>query len=368
MVIASVPRVAAISLVALLMAACGTSTPATQTSKWKIALMSATGTLQDHNFSQYSWEGAKKGAADIGANAPATVVPKDSTDYDKDIQNFIDAGYNLIVTVAFDEGTATTKAAKANPNVHFIGVDQSPICVDPQGNPDSTFACKGDAAKLLPNYTSLYFQEDQPGYLAGMVAASISKTGVVGGVGGITVVPPVVRYLQGYELGAKSINPNIKVQISYVTTSDFTKAFNDPVAGKVLGAQLISQAHADVLFQVAGKTGNGVLDAACAGNVHAIGVDVDQFISYPSADACIVTSAEKHLTNAVEQAIKALDGGTIKPGDNLFNAANDGIGLSPFHDKSNLISADLQAKLTAAIAAMKAGTLTTCPAKCGQYP
>src|SRR6202022_4515195 len=157
-----------------------------------------------------------------------------------------------------------------------------------------------------------------------MVAASISKTGVVGGVGGITVIPPVVRYLQGYELGAKSINPNITAKVVYVTTSDFTKAFNDPVAGKVLGSQLVTQAHADVLFQVAGKTGNGVLDAACAGNVYAIGVDVDQFLSYPSADPCLVTSAEKHLTNAVEQAVIGVDKGTAKPGNYQFNAANDG--------------------------------------------
>src|SRR3979409_1875723 len=123
MVIASLPRVAAVSLVALAIVACGTSSTPTPTSKWKIALMSATGTLQDHNFSQYSWEGAKKGAADIGAKAPATVVPKDSTDYAKDIQTFVDAGYNLIITVAFDEGVATTKAAKANPSINFIGVD-----------------------------------------------------------------------------------------------------------------------------------------------------------------------------------------------------------------------------------------------------
>ncbi len=364
--IKSLPGVAAMSLLALAVAACGGETPATPTSKYKIALMSATGTLQDHNFSEYSWDGAKKGAAAIGAKAPATVVPKDSTDYAKNIQTFVDAGYNLIVTVAFDEGTATAKAAKANPKVEFIGVDQSPICVDEQGNSDPTFACKGDAAKLLPNYSSLWFQEDQPGYLAGMVAASITKTGVVAAVGGITVVPPVVRYLQGFELGAKSINPNVKVNNQYVTTSDFPKAFNDPVAGKVLGSQLISQSHVDVLFQVAGKTGNGVLDAACAANVYAIGVDVDQFLSYPNADPCLVTSAEKHLSSAVEQAIKAYAAGTLKPGDSLFNAANNGIGLSPFHGKENLISADLQAKLTAALNGMKTGSIKTCPAKCGQ--
>jgi len=366
MLIASLPRLAALSvLAAIVLAACGGS-PATPTSKWKIALMSATGTLLDHNFSQYSWEGAKKGAVAIGAKEPATVVPKDSTEYAKNIQNFIDAGYNVIITVGFDEGEATTKAAKANPNVQFIGVDQSPICVDASGG-WLLFGCKGDAAKLLPNYMSLWFQEDQPGYLAGMLAAGITKTGVVGAVGGITIVPPVVRYIQGYELGAKSVNPNVKVQVTYVTTSDFPKAFNDPVGGKVIGAQMISQTKADVLFQVAGKTGNGVLDAACAANVYAIGVDVDQYLSYPNADPCLVTSAEKHLSNAVEQALRGLDKGTAKPGDNLFNAANDGIGLSPYHGKDNLISADLKAKLAAALKGMKDGTVKTCPPppKCG---
>ncbi len=366
MSISGMPRAAAITLVLLVLAACGGSTPTPVASKWKIALMSATGTLQDHNFSQYSWEGAKKGAADIGAKDPATVVPVDSTDYAKDIQTFVDAGYNLIVTVAFDESGATTTAAKKNPNVKFIGVDQSPICIDTSGNLDTTFGCKGDPKTLLPNYTSLYFQEDQPGYLAGMVAASITKTKHIAAVGGINVVPPVVRYIQGFQLGAQAVDPSVKVDVAYVSTSDFSKAFNDPVAGKVLGSQLISQNHDDVLFQVAGKTGNGVLDAACQANVYAIGVDVDQYLSYPNADPCIVTSAEKHLSNAVEQAIKKVNDGTIAPGDTLFNAANNGIGISPFHGKDSMISAALQAKLTAALNGMKNGSVTTCPAKCGQ--
>jgi basic membrane protein A len=365
MLVKGLSRAATIAVIALVLAACGSSSTAT-TSKWKIALMAATGTLQDHNFSQYSWEGAKKGAADIGAKDPATVVPQNSQDYARDIQTFVDSGYNLIVTVAFDEGGATTTAAKKNPNVKFIGVDQSPICIDTQGNLDPNFGCKGDPATLLPNYTSVYFQEDQPGYLVGMVAAAISKTHIVAAVGGTTIIPPVVRYIQGYELGAKAYDPNVTVKTVYASTTDLQKAFNDPVTGKVLGSQLISQGHADVLFQVAGKTGNGVLDAACAAqNVYAIGVDVDQYLSYPNADPCIVTSAEKHLSNAVEAAIKAINDGTIKAGNTLFNAANNGIGISPYHGKDSLISADLQAKLNDAIAKMKAGTLQTCPAKCG---
>jgi basic membrane protein A len=117
---------------------------------------------------------------------------------------------------------------------------------------------------------------------------------------------------------------------------------------------------------VAGKTGNGVLDAACAANVYAIGVDVDQYVSYPNADPCIVTSAEKHLSNAVEAAVKAVNAGTQKPGDSLFNAANNGIGISSFHGKDNLISAELKAKLATALKGMADGSIKTCPAKCGQ--
>jgi basic membrane lipoprotein Med (substrate-binding protein (PBP1-ABC) superfamily) len=78
-----------------------------------------------------------------------------------------------------------------------------------------------------------------------------------------------------------------------------------------------------------------------------------------------VTSAEKKLTFTVESSIKAIAGGTAAGGDSLWNAANDGIGISDFHDKKSLISADLQAKLDAAMAAMKSGSLKTCPDKCG---
>ena len=99
------------------------------------------------------------------------MVPKDASDYTKNIQSFVDQKYNVVVTVGFNLGAATIKAAKANPEVWFIAVDVAP-CVDETGAPDSTFACKGDASKLLPKLIGITFQEDQAGYLAGIVAAS----------------------------------------------------------------------------------------------------------------------------------------------------------------------------------------------------
>ena len=342
---------------------------AASASTLKIGVVTDVGTVDDKNFNQFSFEGAKAGAADVGAPVPPAVVPKDASEYGTDINNFVTQGYNVIVTVGFNLTADTIKAAKANPNIWFIGVDQAPLCIDAQGNNDTTFKCAGDPAKLLPKFIAIKFQEDQAGYLAGIVAAGVSKAGKIGAIGGINSVPAVVRYIQGYELGAKSVNPNIVVSTAYVSTSDFGKAFNDPATGKTFATQFIASKGVDVLFQVAGKTGNGALQAACAAKIIGIGVDVDQYQSLNAASdpsyGCIVTSAEKHLATAVESSIKAIAAGTATGGNVTYDAKSDGIGLAPYTPPS-AVSADIQAKVQAALAAMKAGTLTTCPSTCGQ--
>jgi basic membrane lipoprotein Med (substrate-binding protein (PBP1-ABC) superfamily) len=94
-------------------------------------------------------------------------------------------------------------------------------------------------------------------------------------------------------------------------------------------------------------------------------VDVDQYVSYPSADKCIIVSAEKHLAVAVSSTIEAIAAGTAKGGISKFNASNDGVGVSAITNVT--LSADAQTKLNDALAGMKAGTLTTCPAKCGKW-
>jgi len=332
----------------------------------KIGVVTDVGRVDDKNFNQFSYQGAVDAATALGAPAPQYVVPAGASDYAKDIQGFVDQKYDVIVTVGFNLGTDTIKAAKANPNIWFIAVDVAP-CVDAQGNPDATFACAGDASTLLPKLIGIQFQEDQAGYLAGIVAAAISKKGVVGQLGGINNNPAVVRYLQGYILGAQSYKANIKVDTAFFSTGDTTKAYADPVWGKTFSKQFIAQKGVDVLFQVAGSTGNGALDAACEAGIYGIGVDVDQYQSYPSADKCIVTSAEKHLSKAVSSTIQAIAAGTAKGGVSKFDATNDGIGVSPFQNTSITIPADVQGKLDAALAAMKAGTLKSCPDKCGTW-
>jgi basic membrane protein A len=183
-----------------------TEAPTEAAATIKVGVVTDVGQLEDKSFNQASYEGAQAAAESVGAEFEV-IVTQNISDYKQNIQTFIDQGFNVIVTVGFLIGTDTTIAAKENPDVTFIGVDQG-ICVDETGAPDATFTCAGDAATLLPNYQGIVFAEEQAGYLAGIVAASISETGTIGAIGG-TNVPAVVAYNAGYVAGAKSINPDI---------------------------------------------------------------------------------------------------------------------------------------------------------------
>jgi basic membrane protein A and related proteins len=342
------------------------SAPAASTSALKpikVGVVTDVGQLEDKSFNQSSNDGAKAAATESGGSHDV-IVTQAISDYAANIQTFIDQDFDVIVTVGFLIGTDTTKAAKANPDVKFIGVDQG-ICVDENAEPDPTFACKGDAATLLPNYQGIVFAEAQPGYLAGIVAGSLSKSGTIGAVGG-TNVPAVVNYWRGYENGAKSVKSDIKV-LYQETDPDPAKGFNDQSKGKTIANQFMDQG-ADVLFQIAGLTGQGVLEAVCAKQgALGIGVDVDQAVSLPNLSKCIVTSAEKKLVDTVKAVVLSVASDTFKPGTVPYNAASDpqAVGLSDYHDNAALITPEIQGKIDAALEGMKAGTLDPCaPLKC----
>src|SRR5919198_1652543 len=166
------PVLATLVTSALVLGACtGTASP-TVTNETKIGVVTDVGTVNDKNFNEYTFVGAKEGASAIGAAEPPVTVPKDDSEYATDIQAYVDQGYDVIATAGFNLGVATAQAAHDNPDVWFIGVDQGPPCVTKEGLPDTDFKCEGDAAKLLPKYVAISFQEDQAGYLAGMAAAT----------------------------------------------------------------------------------------------------------------------------------------------------------------------------------------------------
>jgi basic membrane protein A and related proteins len=338
-------------------AACGQENAGTAV---KVGGVTDVGTLEDKSFNEAGWCGTLKGSTAVGGSAKVIVTAKTS-DYATNIQTLVDQGFTIIVTYGFALGNATAIAAKKFPNVSFVGIDQF-ICITPAGAPDTATPqkCAGDPSKLLPNYQGLNFAEAQAGYLAGVIAGSITKTNVIGTVGGIKTVPPVPQYMGGYHNGALSVNPSVKVLSAFVST-DITKAFNDPATGKSIAQQMFQQ-KADVLFQVAGSSGQGVLQVACDNNLHGIGVDVDQALSAPNLAKCLVTSAEKKLVDSTAAAIQAVVAKTAKGGNVFLNASSTppGIGLAPYHDFASLITPEIQAKVDKAFADLKGGSLDPC--------
>jgi basic membrane protein A len=322
------------------------SAEATGTSDLAIGLVTDVGTPDDRGFNQYSWEGTLHGAATIGAPEPGIIVTEASSEYVDNIQSFVDDGADLIVTVGFAIGAATLNAATENPDIHFIGVDQF-----------QTMAPE----EALPNYESLIYNEAQAGYLAGIVAGSISVSGEVSALGGHSNIPPVVNYMRGFQNGVLSVNEDATIHLKYVTDTDLDLAFNNPAEGKTFGDQFLAQnENVDVLFAVAGKTGNGMLQSVEEAGIYGMGVDVDQWASLPDSAECIVTSAEKKLSRSVSEAIQDFAAGEERSWNQFLNAAEGMVGLSPFYQFSELITDEIQGAVDDAFDAMVDGTLDVC--------
>ena len=212
----------------------------------------------------------------------------------------------------------------------------------------------GGVADAVPqNYQGLIFNEAQSGYLAGIVAATITKSGKIGAVGGRSDVPPVVNYIKGYENAAKTTKPGTQVVVNYV------EDFNAPDKGEASAKTMIGQG-VDVIFQVAGLTGAGALRAACSAKVYGIGVDVDQYLSLPDSKACIITSAEKHIQNAVRDGIKRFKEKGKLTGNYINDATNGGVGASQIRNL-NPVPAGLEDKLKQATTDMASGKLKPIP-------
>lgn len=331
--------------VGLLLASCGTSSPtATKAGakKLKIGLVTDVGSINDKSFNQSSYEGIVQAQKELGAEIKY-IETKDAKDYSKNIDQFVQEKYDVIVTVGFAIGDATIAAAKASPTVKFIGVDQF-------------------QAAEVANLAGLIFDEDKAGYLAGALAAMVTKTKNLGGVFATDTVPPVWRFGEGYRAGAKATDPNIQLQIIYHSDVGLDKTFNDPAWGKTTALAMFDKG-ADIVFGGGGNTGNGALAAAAERKdkgVLCIGVDTDQYETVPESKPVILTSAIKLLTPGVFNVVKAVQGGTFKGG----NVVGD-VGLAPFHDQASKVTADMKAKIDKLTADLKSGAVKTgvAPAK-----
>ncbi len=321
-------------------AAAPTTAPAPAGKVLRVGLVTDVGKVDDKSFNQSAWEGVQRAQKELGAEVKY-IETTDPKDYQKNIAQFGDANYDVIVTVGFALGEDTYIAAKKYKNIKFVGVDQ--------------FQAKDDTHPdiPLPNLVGLVFEEDKAGYLAGALAALMSKSGTIGSVLGTDAVPPVWRFGEGYRAGAKAVKPNIQLNIVYHNDVGFDKTFTDPEWGKTTARSMIDKG-ADVIFGAGGKTGNGALLGAAEKGVFCIGVDTDQYFTVPEAQKVMLSSAMKLITPGVFDLVKAARDGNFKSGN--FNGQ---VGLAPYHDTESKVPADVKAKIEELTKGISSGSIKT---------
>ena len=262
----------------------------------KVGLVTDIGGLNDRGFNQLAHKGLTDAESQLGVEIKV-LESKSDADYIPNLETLANEGYDLIISVGFLMTDATAEAAKAFPDTRFAIVDSA---FDPP----------------IENAQGLLFKEQETGYLVGYLAGLVTETGTVSSVGG-QKIPPVDRFIAGYEKAVKDANPQAKVLRGY--SQDFVAQDKcKEVALDQIGK------GSDVVFQVAGGCGLGALDAASQENVWGIGVDADQAFLGPH----VLTSALKRVDVAVFKAIESAVSDTFEGGGvTVFGLKEDGVGL-----------------------------------------
>jgi basic membrane lipoprotein Med (substrate-binding protein (PBP1-ABC) superfamily) len=301
-----------------------------------VCLVTDLGRVNDGTFNQYAYEGMVRAAEDLNLDTKY-IETQAQTDYEANINTCVDEGFDAIVTVGFLIADGTAAAAAANPDVYFIGVDQF------HANP-------------LPNLVGIQFREDQAGFLVGALAAQMTQTGKIAGVYGIDI-PPVKKFRNGFEQGARYINPDIELAGVYIP--DFVA----PQLGAEAAEQFVADGF-DVIFGAGGPTGSGGIVRAAELGAMVIGVDQDEWFTTfgegetPGADK-IITSALKRVDQGVYDMIALLAAGEPLPEGSLYlmDAAVSGVGFAPAHDA--VVPEEVTASVEEILAMLASGELST---------
>ncbi len=349
-----------LTLFSMLLVACGgsttggggtTPTAAPAKAAVTVGLVTDIGGLNDGGFNQFTHAGYEKARTQYGFSdvvIQSTMIS--DAEYTKNITAAAQQA-DMVIGVGFLMQNAIYAVATAFPNKKFALID---------GCATKT---TGGACVNLPNVATLFFKEQEAGCLVGAIAGQMEVDGkakapkllghnTISAVGGFAI-PPVVRYIAGYKYCAQKVDPSVKVVIGY------SNNFTDPTPCKAIANKQISDNNADILFQVAGGCGIGVLDAATQHNVYSIGVDVDQSKdSTGAARPSVITSALKRVDSAAYDIINLAETGGYAgfvASPMTFDLAHDGVGYAtPSAD----VPADAVAKATSFADMIKSGALT----------
>ena len=271
----------------------------TEKENYKVGLVLSVGGVNDESFNQSAWEGALKASEEYGVEVSYLESQSDA-DYTPNIETFIDREMDLIVGVGDQVSDSIKEAVEAYPNQDFVMIDSS----------------YEEGQEIPNNIRPITFNEKEAGYLTGLIAGKMTETNIISCIGGFDI-PSLTPFFEGYEEGAKEVNPNVKVLRQYINS------FTDAAKGKVAAQQMINE-NSDIIFMATGGGNMGIIEAIKEANVKGIGVDMP--MSYLAKDH-IITSALKNVGEGLKLTIKDYIEGNFNGGNEVkYDLTNGGVG------------------------------------------
>jgi basic membrane protein A and related proteins len=266
------------------------------------------GGLGDKSFNDSAYRGLQRAQSQLGALV-SVLQSRSVSDYEPNLSALAQRGDALVFAIGFLMHDSLNDVAPRFPQTHFAIIDS---VVD------------------QPNVTSVTFREEESSFLAGVLAGLVTKTNTVAFLGGIQS-PLIEKFEAGFTAGVRSANPKAQVLVKY------TGSFDDVAAGKEYASVLYDQG-ADIIYAAAGKCGLGAIDEVKnrPAGFYVIGVDSDQDALAPGK---VLTSALKHVDNAVYALAVAASKGRIPTGHVVLGLKEGGVGLTTMRYTRSVVPA-----------------------------
>ncbi|MBS4021561.1 MAG: BMP family ABC transporter substrate-binding protein [Dethiobacter sp.] len=288
--------------ITLVISACGrksevkqpTEQPKEEAPKLRMVMVTNQAGVGDGGFNDMAWAGFKLAEKELGA-VIHVIEPGEQANFTPSLAAAAEQGYDMVVAVGFLLVDSLKEIADLYPDTNFVIID-------------------GMIEK--PNVASVLFKENEAAYLAGIVAAKMTKTNIIGFIGGMET-PPVLRFESGWKAGIMTVNPDIRINFAFVG------AFNNPGKAKEQALALYDSG-ADVILEVGGLSGLGVIEAAKDAKKWFVACDMDKSALGEGAQ---LTAAMKRIDNAVLEMAKNVQNGTFKAGIYNLGLKENAVGL-----------------------------------------
>ncbi len=336
-----------VGMIGIVLAACtpaATPKPAEPEKKTLKVINLINGVLGDKSFIDSANRGVTKAKEELGLEVKTIEAGTDPAKWQPALEDAAaNEEYDILICGTYQMAEFLALIAPKYPDKKFIIYDVS--------LPYET--CEGNQCA---NVYSVLYKQNEGSYLAGVYAALMSKTGIIGAVGAQDI-PVINDFIVGYRQGARENGiPEDKMLVQYAS------GWNDPAKGKEIALAMYQQG-ADIVFQIAGGTGEGIFKAAQEAGKWAIGVDSDQYLAIkdtnPEQAKVILTSMMKNVDNSLYRALKMHIEGTLPYGKAEYLGIKEGgVGLAKNDYYNEVTPEEVKAKVDEAEKALLEGRIT----------